>query len=188
MHSVEAPTGPYPQTPEVITGYNLIVDTEWSPWTACSKCDQIGRRHRLGYCVVKYEKNINKYITNNTNITEEEEVSITKEHYEFLEIFKFGIPCSSHILPHSLRKLRHVTERKNEIMTGYCKTKCPEDKVFEVKDKDGNVIERANNSAGIYSMLQGVPQIQPSVERLLQFAEKGKKIIVACPGYFMKIS
>ncbi|XP_064211797.1 uncharacterized protein LOC103314839 [Tribolium castaneum] len=184
VHSLEAPTGPYPQKPEAIPGYNLIVDTEWTPWTSCSKCDQIGRRHRLGYCIVKYEKNAAKYITpsNNTNTTEDETVTITDEHYEFLRIFKFGIPCTSHVLPHSLKKLRHVTDRKNEIMTGFCKIKCPEDKVFEVRDKDGNVIERANNSAGIYSMVQGIPSLQPSVERLLQFGEKGKKIVVACPG------
>lgn len=60
--------------------------------------------------------------------------------------------------------------------------RCPEEKVFEVLDKDGNVIERANNSAGIYSVLQGVPAPQPTVERVLQFAVKGKKVILACPG------
>ncbi|KAH0808598.1 hypothetical protein GEV33_014190 [Tenebrio molitor] len=178
VHTAEAPTGPYSQKSESISGYNLVVDTEWTPWTSCNKCNQIGRRHRLGYCIVKYEENHARDVNPRNQTEEIETVNIPQQHYELLRIFKFGIPCKSHILPHSLKKLHHVTGRKNEIMSGYCKINCPEDKIFEVRDKNGNVIERANNSAGIYSVLQGIPSIQPSVERSLQYAEKGKKAIL----------
>ena len=71
----------------------------------------------------------------------------------------------------------------NLISMQYYQTSCPENKVFEVRDKNGNVIERANNSAGIYSVLQGIPSIQPSVTRFLQYEEKGKHVVLSCPGY-----
>ncbi|RZC39990.1 hypothetical protein BDFB_005856 [Asbolus verrucosus] len=124
VHSAEAPSGPYAQQPEEINGYNLIVDTEWTPWTSCSKCNQIGRRHRFGYCIVKYKKKHGRHVRNNNGTSENIKtptVQIPKEHYELLQIFKFGIPCSSHILPRSLKKINEVVNRKNEIMSGYCK-------------------------------------------------------------------
>lgn len=55
--------------------------------------------------------------------------------------------------------------------------------MFLLKDKNGNVIEEANNTAGIYSMSQGLPAIEPSVERILQYEKKGSDIILGCPGY-----
>lgn len=54
--------------------------------------------------------------------------------------------------------------------------------IFEVRDKDGNVIETANNSAGIYSMLQGLPPVEPPVERRLQYENWGEHIALSCPG------
>lgn len=59
---------------------------------------------------------------------------------------------------------------------------CPEEGIFEVRDKNGKVIERANNSAGIYSMLQGLPPAEPPVVRQLQYGEMGEKIVISCPG------
>ncbi|KAJ3650230.1 hypothetical protein Zmor_021929 [Zophobas morio] len=181
VHALEAPSGPYPRKPYVIPGFNLIVDTEWTPWTSCTKCNQIGRRYRIGYCVVKYQENTTTINTDNaTNTTET--ITIPQKDYELLQIFKFGISCQSHLLPHSVKLINAVATSKNQVMSGYCKTSCPENKVFEVRDKNGNVIERANNSAGIYSVLQGIPSIQPSVTRFLQYEEKGKHVVLSCPG------
>lgn len=59
---------------------------------------------------------------------------------------------------------------------------CPEETIFEVKDKQGNVIETANNSAGIYSMLQGIPQLEPPIKRMLQYEKTGENIVISCPG------
>lgn len=54
--------------------------------------------------------------------------------------------------------------------------------MFEVRDKEGRVIERANNSAGIYSMLQGLPPVEPEVERRLQYEDWGRYVTLSCPG------
>lgn len=59
---------------------------------------------------------------------------------------------------------------------------CKEEQVFEVHDKMGNVIEKANNSAGIYSLAQGLPSIEPQVERRLQYEELGTDVVLRCPG------
>lgn len=40
---------------------------------------------------------------------------------ELMRIFKYGVPCDSHILPKSIKNLPEVKNRKNEIMTGYCR-------------------------------------------------------------------
>ena len=54
--------------------------------------------------------------------------------------------------------------------------------IFEIRDKSGNVLESANNSAGIYSMVQGMPDPQPSVERMTIYHKHGKKAELTCPG------
>lgn len=60
--------------------------------------------------------------------------------------------------------------------------KCEGNKIFIVKDNKGNVLEKANNTAGIYSMLQGIPETEPVVERRLTFAASNTKVILTCPG------
>lgn len=102
---------------------------------------------------------------------------------DIFKIFKFGIPCQSHVLPIKVRELPQVKTRKNEIMTGFCNIKCPVNKVFEVRDKNGRVIERADNSEGIYSLNQKLPPIEPPVERRLQYEAKGTDVVLECPGY-----
>lgn len=54
--------------------------------------------------------------------------------------------------------------------------------MFEVRDKDGNIIERANNSEGIYSLSQKLPPLEPPTERRSQYEEKGEDLILECPG------
>ncbi|CAG9840072.1 unnamed protein product [Diabrotica balteata] len=95
---------------------------------------------------------------------------------------KLGIPCKSHILPTSIKELKAVDFRKNEIMIGFCKVDCPTNELFIVKDKHGNIIEQANNSAGIYSMLQSLPPLEPPVARNMLYVVKGKTIVLTCPG------
>lgn len=132
----------------------------------------------------------------------ESEDKIEKIDLEMFTIFKFGIPCNSHILPEAVKKLPQLMARRNELMTGYCKVNrknyyriflmftnnddfqvaCPKTELFEVRDKNGKVLESANNSAGIYSLLQSLPPLEPTIERRLIYGVKGKTIILACPG------
>lgn len=86
-------------------------------------------------------------------------------------------------MPIAVKELPQVKHRKNEIMTGFCNIKCPVNQVFEVRDKNGKVIERADNSEGIYSLNQKLPPIEPPVERRLQYEAKGTNIVLECPGY-----
>lgn len=48
-------------------------------------------------------------------------------------------------------------------------------------------MEIANNSAGIYSMLQKMPNAEPSVERRLFFKMAESDITLTCPGYLRSI-
>lgn len=68
-------------------------------------------------------------------------------------------------------------------MIGFCKIYCTKEKIFEVKDKNGNIIEKVNNSDGIYSVLQGIPPIKPEIAKRLQYETNGKDIVLTCPGY-----
>ncbi|XP_066151045.1 Ig-like V-type domain-containing protein FAM187A isoform X2 [Euwallacea fornicatus] len=177
VHSLAAPKGPYSKKPEDIS-FDLIIDTQWGEWSVCSICGKVGKKHKLGYCTV-YFKGAGKDMELQA---EEKRKRFESEITKLFKIFKYGIPCQSHILPNVVKTLPEVQGRKNEIMTGYCKVKCPMSKIFEVKDKSGNVIERVDNSVGIYSMFQKLPPIEASVERRLQYEVKGSNIILQCPG------
>ncbi|CAG9766407.1 unnamed protein product [Ceutorhynchus assimilis] len=160
VHSPAALNGPYSEKPQELK-YSLVLDTEWGEWTPCSKCNEIGRKHKLGYCEV-FSKEIVGVKENQTEDTSLDDVK------ELFNIFKYGIPCQSHILPNAIRQIPE--------------TKCPEGQVFEIRDKDGKVLERANNSDGIYSLTQKLPPLEPTVERQVQYGVKGKDIVLECPG------
>nr|CAI5833635.1 unnamed protein product [Callosobruchus analis] len=184
VHTPEAPLGPYPAVSDIIEEYGLILDTEWSAWSVCSKCDKIGRKHKLGYCII-FSKEYRDFISAASNSTVDETEfgsEVTPIDLELFTVFKYGIPCKSHILPTAIKDLPQVKARNNEVMVGYCKVECPKEGVFEILDKDGKVIEKANNSAGIYSLMQELPPLEPDVERILVYAVKGKPIVLACPG------
>ncbi|XP_060536063.1 Ig-like V-type domain-containing protein FAM187A [Cylas formicarius] len=166
VHLPRAPLGPYPREPQNIPKYNLVLDTVWGEWSTCSKCGKIGKMYKLGYCTIIYTKGSNA----------------SNEDIKIFQTFKFGIPCDSHIVGLGLKNIIKSVNRKNEIMIAFCKTKCPEAKVFQVKNKRGEVIETANNSEGIYSLAQGLPPIEPPIERRLQYGIKGKNVILECPG------
>ncbi|XP_057655433.1 uncharacterized protein LOC130893390 [Diorhabda carinulata] len=188
VHNQRAPLGPYPKVPEYLNEYNLVLDTEWSDWSTCSTCGIVGKKHKLGYCSV-YSKETKSTTSKENEINTNFSVSHNKTiktvqnaDFELFNVFKFGIPCNSHIMPISIGELPPVRTRNNEIITGFCKLKCPTNEIFLVKDKHGNVIEKANNSAGIYSMLQPLPPLEPPVARQVIYGVKGKSIILSCPG------
>ena len=60
--------------------------------------------------------------------------------------------------------------------------KCRKDVIFEVRDKMGNILESANNSAGIFSMIQEMPKLLPSIARNVIYEKHNKKIELVCPG------
>jgi len=51
-----------------------------------------------------------------------------------------------------------------------------------VRDEKGNVLESANNSAGIFSMIQGMPKPLPSIARNTIYKKYDEKIKLVCPG------
>jgi hypothetical protein len=56
--------------------------------------------------------------------------------------------------------------------------------VFEVYDEKGKMLETANNSAGIYSTLQGIPVLPPPVARTTLYADTNTyRVTIRCPGY-----
>lgn len=48
--------GPHAVAAEVYQG--VVLYTQWSPWSECSVCGKVGRRHRHGICYVKLEKDL----------------------------------------------------------------------------------------------------------------------------------
>ncbi|PSN53923.1 hypothetical protein C0J52_02451 [Blattella germanica] len=90
-----------------------------------------------------------------------------------LILFRKGIPCRSVLLQSKVKAIPEVHKRKSEIMIGFCKYQnllfqqepCPGDVIFEVLDNKGKIVESANNSAGIFSTLQGIPPMRKIILR-----------------------
>nr|XP_033333332.1 uncharacterized protein LOC117224474 [Megalopta genalis] len=99
-----------------------------------------------------------------------------------LHVFRNQLPCKSEYVPNEIRDMPDVKNRKTELMIKYCKVKCSKNEIFEVRDKHGNVLESANNSAGIYSVVQGMPIPSPPVIRTVIFKKYETKAILICPG------
>lgn len=59
---------------------------------------------------------------------------------------------------------------------------CGRNKLFQVRDKFGNILEQANNSAGIYSFAQKLPASLPSVPRITLYGKSNEKYSLQCPG------
>lgn len=51
-----------------------------------------------------------------------------------------------------------------------------------MRDEKGNILESANNSAGIFSMIQEMPEPLPSTARSVVYEKHDKKIKLVCPG------
>lgn len=120
VHSKYALNAPYPKPPEVIPEYNLVLATEWGPWSGCNKCRKIGRRYKLGFCYITMEQSTNKTIIEGNSKKRSIE-KISDKDLELITIFQNGLPCDSHILPESVQNIPQIKNRRNEIMLGYCK-------------------------------------------------------------------
>nr|XP_012137770.1 PREDICTED: uncharacterized protein LOC105662123 [Megachile rotundata] len=119
----------------------------------------------------------------NTIQSEVFDKSVNDKIRMILDLFRNKLPCKSKHVPKELLNIPEIKNRQTEMMVRFCKIKCPQNKIFEVRDKQGNVIESANNSAGIYSMIQGVPVPPPTIIRTTIYQRYNKKAILICPGY-----
>ncbi|XP_076664382.1 uncharacterized protein LOC143366843 [Andrena cerasifolii] len=99
-----------------------------------------------------------------------------------LNVFRNKLACNSKYVPKEILELPDIKSRKTEIMTRYCKIKCTGNEIFEVRNKQGQVLESANNSAGIYAMVQGMPIPEPPVIRTVIYQKFKKKATLMCPG------
>ncbi|KAG5333106.1 F187B protein, partial [Acromyrmex charruanus] len=144
-----------------VSEYKLKVYTTWATWSSCSTCDAVGIKQRYGYCTVSLlEMSDHKSFINKRN----------------------KLPCKSRFLPEQVRLIPIIKNKKIEIMRQYCKKKCRKDVIFEVRDNMGNILESANNSAGIFSMIQEMPKPLPSIARNVIYEKHNKKIKLVCPG------
>lgn len=175
--------GPYATPSKTLENLNIVIDTIWTESSPCSRCGKVGKRHRYGHCILFHNKiEQRRSNANNTNEVQTTKV-IPKDEMDLLKIFREGIPCQSYILPQAMKQIPEVQERNTQIMIGYCKVRCPKVKIFEVKDRAGRVLESANNSAGVYSMLQPIPPLEPQIKSTVEYRGNGDTIIVSCPGY-----
>ncbi|GBP13921.1 Ig-like V-type domain-containing protein FAM187A [Eumeta japonica] len=174
--------GPYPQLNQRLTISGLTLITTWNEWSDCSRCDHVGRRRRYG---ARYLRMLN-YTSgsqNNGDLTEATDYVHLDEHItKLFEAFPNGIPYQATYLPKYLRSNEATAKSSNEIMIGLCKVPCKNNVIFEVKSQDGRIIEKANNSAREYSLLQGTPPQPPPPTRDIIFVERLQKIILSCPG------
>ncbi|XP_043678667.1 uncharacterized protein LOC122634121 [Vespula pensylvanica] len=97
-------------------------------------------------------------------------------------VFQNKLPCKFRYIPNHIRKHIIIKQRKIEMMIKYCKKNCSNDVVFEVYNKVGKIIESANNSANIYSMIQKIPSLVPEVTRTILYGTINKKMQIKCPG------
>ncbi|XP_011704325.1 PREDICTED: uncharacterized protein LOC105459770 isoform X4 [Wasmannia auropunctata] len=195
------------QAVENVPEYKLKVYTTWTTWTPCSMCDEVGIKLRYGYCTVALsemlehgsfieesainklrhaKRDIRKAKRNQTHegMTQMEAINATLKVQlkTALMLFKNKLPCKSRLLPEQVRLISVIKSKKTEIVRQYCKKKCRKNIIFEVRDEKGNILESANNSAGIFSMIQGMPEPLPSIARSVVYEKHDKKIKLLCPG------
>ncbi|XP_057322442.1 uncharacterized protein LOC130665847 isoform X2 [Microplitis mediator] len=201
----EAIEAQHPVPPLILYSYGLKVFSTWSPWSPCSLCNMIGTRVRYGHCTIslleppqenneesieQVSKNMLEDISDETEnvgeqLTTEEKISrerLKRLARKVLRMFQNQLPCRSSFTPRKIKEIYEIKTRKTEIMKKFCKVKCPHNVVYEVRDRNGRVIETANNSAGIFSLAQGVPEIQPSVKRITLYENHGYSLKLKCPG------
>ncbi|XP_011312365.1 Ig-like V-type domain-containing protein FAM187A [Fopius arisanus] len=182
----EAPDALHPEPPVIIDEYGLRIFSDWSDWSSCSKCNIVGRKQRYGYCSIELVNygghHIRRKRNNDVNEPLDSDADLGTVIEKILIFFGNKLPCRSIYTPQKIQELAQIKNRKNELMRKFCKIKCEETVIFEIRDKSGNVIESANNSAGIYSVLQGVPEPLPSVQRETLYIKHGSKAELKCPG------
>lgn len=119
----------HPERPWLIH-QEIVLDTMWREWSPCSNCDKIGKKRKFGYCIILLKENLKSLIfeKNDTDVElnsviKKQFVKIPRNDIEMLHIFKYGIPCRSHILPQSIKNNIHIKQRKSEILTMFCKVR-----------------------------------------------------------------
>ncbi|XP_076380669.1 Ig-like V-type domain-containing protein FAM187A [Megalopta genalis] len=200
VHPDTAPHKPHAVPEKMLSKYDLLISTTWTTWTQCSTCDIVGRKNRYGYCFISSRENIKRRGTVSERYIDEQTETIDQPSSESadqttnlsenviskikmaLHVFRNQLPCKSEYVPNEIRDMPDVKNRKTELMIKYCKVKCSKNEIFEVRDKHGNVLESANNSAGIYSVVQGMPIPSPPVIRTVIFKKYETKAILICPG------
>ncbi|XP_070518803.1 uncharacterized protein, partial [Cardiocondyla obscurior] len=186
---------------EYIPEYKVKIYTSWTTWSPCSTCDVVGIKLRYGYCTVSLiempeHEYLNNLITINKLQHRKRDDEWNQEHKNTkmtnttlnvqlqmaLMLFKNKLPCISSLLPEQVRLIPVIKKKKTAIMRRYCKKKCQKNIIFEVRDEKGNVLESANNSAGIYSMIQGMPELLPSIARNVLYEKYDTRFKLVCPG------
>lgn len=66
MRHISLPHHQHPEPPWLINP-EVVLDTIWSKWSPCSKCNIVGKKHRLGYCTIILLKNIQEFTTQEKN-------------------------------------------------------------------------------------------------------------------------
>ncbi|KYM97984.1 hypothetical protein ALC62_11330, partial [Cyphomyrmex costatus] len=171
-----------------VPAYKLKVYTTWTTWSSCSTCDAVGIKLRYGYCTVSLSEMLEhkSFINKNApimNKLQHMKRDIKKVQLQMaLMLFKNKLPCKSRFLPEQVRLIPVIKNKRTEIMKQYCKKKCQKNIIFEVRDEKGNILESANNSAGIFSMIQEMPEPLPSIARSVVYEKHDKKFKLVCPG------
>lgn len=107
--------------------HNLQLFTLWSGWSMCNQCNRIGKRRKVGICMV------NKIYNNRP---------IKPLDIPIISLYPDGIPCRSTLLPRELARLRKIRFRPSETIIGDCFMDCPTTPSFlTVTDSSGRVIE-----------------------------------------------
>lgn len=107
--------------------HNLHVFTLWSRWSYCNACNKMGKRKKVGICMV------NKIYSNRP---------IKPFDIPIIALYPDGIPCRSTLLPREISRLKVVRQRPSETIMGDCYVDCPTTPAFiTVNDSSGNVIE-----------------------------------------------
>ncbi|KAK6643176.1 hypothetical protein RUM43_004679 [Polyplax serrata] len=189
-------------------GVNFQVYYKWTPWTECSLCGNVGRKYKYGTCFIQNEAHKEENIHSNETSLNDGHIRIRKESInttgtqklikisinnqspdnndkvkwlsQVIENTKNGVPCF-------WSRLTHIGFYLNKpmpavkAMVRHCLVDCPETIIFQVLDNEGNVIEEANNSAGIYSTYQKIPRLPPDIERASVTANFGAGVTIQCP-------
>ncbi|XP_011644003.1 Ig-like V-type domain-containing protein FAM187A [Pogonomyrmex barbatus] len=153
---------------ENVREYELKIYTTWTTWSPCSACDIVGIKLRYGYCTVSLVKTEQRYLVDKS-------VSTMNEIRHLEQDIKKGKKKEVRLIP-------VIENRKTEIMKRYCKKKCQKNIIFEIRDEKGNILESANNSAGIFSMIQNIPKPLASIIHSVIYEKYNKKVKLVCPG------
>lgn len=132
---------------------NLFIFSKWLPWSACSICDKIGLRQRIGLCVLKKRNSAlkvpNDYLNN------------------ILDFAKNGLPCQSEFL--RVFSGNAWLNRPNEIEFAECFEQCH----VSTRRKKRSVISTKEFSKQY--------EKETKKKKLINI-QVGKHLVLKCPG------